>query len=375
MGNSKVLIVFLEPTPYIIGLLERLKERWQPGLHVMFAGTNLSQQWNLPANADWMEVLPNSRWKLFLLLRERMRSNAYCVLHLAGWAGHPALLSALLMARHYGMAVTMETDTPRPHISPLWKRCLKRLWYPLLFRLPTRFLPGGTRQATYLKDYGVSQERITIARMTVDVSAIAAHKACMTNEDRIRVRLAYGLTLEQCVFLYVGRLEPHKGLQELLAAFQRLEVTEDTKALMLVGVGSMYDELKDAARADPLMRCPGRLSGADLLDVYAVADVFVLPSRFEPWGLVVNEAMAAGLPVLATERVGCVDDLVRAGETGMLVPAESVLALTAAMQKLFDDQALRKNMGNNATALIAGWTLEQEADTIVGSWKQIVGSQ
>ena len=137
----------------------------------------------------------------------------------------------------------------------------------------------------------------------------------------------------------------------------------------------MYDELKIAARADPLLRCPGRLSGADLLDVYSVADVFVLPSRFEPWGLVVNEAMAAGLPVLASERVGCVDDLVRAGETGMIVPAESELALTAAMQKLFDDQALRNDMSNNASALIAGWTLEQEADTIVDCWKQMVRSQ
>ena len=109
------------------------------------------------------------------LRRALTRDRESTILHLAGW-GHPVLLGALLMARSLKIPVAVESDTAegRPDRSwrHFWRHWVKKLLYPLLFRLPSRFLPGGTRQARYLGQYGVEQERMTIAQMTVDVCSI-----------------------------------------------------------------------------------------------------------------------------------------------------------------------------------------------------------
>jgi glycosyltransferase involved in cell wall biosynthesis len=294
------------------------------------------------------------------------------LVHLAGW-GHPLLLAARVAAWLRRIPVTMESDTPLPVGLPFWKRAVKRLLYPMLFKLPSRFLPGGSRQAAYLRHYGVAGEKISIAQMTVDVAVIMRHIDGIDRAQRAKIRRDLGLPDDATVFLYVGRMEPHKGLQELIEAFGTLpQDVRSPAVLLLVGDGAMNEMLSRAVKANPRIRWSGRLSGLALLDAYAVADVFVLASRFEPWGLVVNEAMAAGLPVIATDRVGCVDDLALQSETGLVVPAESPDALADAMKSLLLDRPLREKMARNARSVIAGWTLENEAEIIVNTWKKLL---
>lgn len=369
MNGKKALLVYVEPTPYILGLVSMLNRLWPAGVEVLFMKENVSQAWGLELDRRQMTVLPGGLTAGVGLIRSRLDSGAYGIVHLAGWA--PLLMPAsMLLSRCRQLPVTVETDTPLPAGLPLWKRLLKSLLYPLLFRLPATFLPGGKRQAAYLRHYGVGEERIVPANMTVDVASISRHVDGFDPGRRSRIRADLGVPSEATVFLYVGRLEPHKGLQELLDAFSRLPAEDGPVSLLLVGDGSLREMLDRAMSADPRIRWPGRLSGTALWDAYAAADVFVLPSRFEPWGLVVNEAMAAGLPVIASDRVGCVDDLVRPGETGLLVQAESAPRLASAMTSL-RDEGLRKNMSRNARRLIGGWTLENEAAIIVNTWERL----
>lgn len=372
MSKGKVLAIYLEPTPYLLALLERLEQRWPAGLDVDFAGMNLSQRWELPLAKSSMQQLPSGWWPQFRHLNMRMHSGEYAVVHLAGWAGHPALPMALLLARLHGIAVSIESDTPLPPQSPWWKQLLKRMLYPLWFRLPALFLPGGTRQTQLLAHYGVPAEHIRIAGMTVDVAAISSYKNSITKDQRFAIRQSLGIAGTARVFLYVGRLEPHKGLQDLVDAFSQLEDANRDAFLLLVGEGSMYDRLQKHAVNESRIRCTGRLSGTNLLDAYVAADVFVLPSLFEPWGLVVNEAMAAALPVIASDRVGCVDDLVINRESGLVVPAGNVKRLAAAMQLMLDDADLCQCMSEKAGLLISRWTLECEADNMVAGWKHLV---
>lgn len=368
--KAGVLLIYVEPTPYILGLLQHLQSRWHGGLDVLFVTANASQPWRIdPGEAGAM--LPPSLNGMAAELRRKFASGRYGIVHLAGWAGHAVFPLALLLAALYRLPVAVESDTPPPHAIALWKRAIKRLCYPLLFRLPSLFLPGGSRQASYLRHYGVTADRITLACMTVDVEAIRRH-ATARQSARSDIRHAFGLADGACVFLYVGRLEPVKGLQDLLAAF-RLLASHDS-ALLIVGDGSELPVLQQAAATDSRLRCTGRLSGPQLLDAYVAADVFVLPSRFEPWGLVVNEAMAAGLPVIASERVGCVDDLVAAGATGLVVPAEAPEALALAMQQMLDADT-RQRMSDGGKARIAGWTLAHEADIIIAGWTRLLESR
>jgi len=372
MKNKTVLLIYMEPTPYILGLLERLALRWQGGMQVWFAGKDLSQAWGeLPSSQD-LQLLPHSAAGQLRLLQRVFTARTYSLVHLAGWSGAPVFKLAMLLAAWYGVPLTVESDSAMPWQQSWYKAVLKRLCYGWLFRLPTHFFPGGRRQASYLQQYGVAESRITPAHMTVDVTALMARRAGVDGQRREQLRAGFGCGQNDCLFLYVGRLEPHKGLQELFDAFELLRPAATRARLLVVGSGSLLESLQRRASASSGILCSGRLAGEALLDAYAAADALVLPSRFEPWGLVVNEAMAAGLPVVVSDRVGCTDDLVVEGETGFVVPAESPMALEEGLRRLLDQPELRLQMGREARSLISGWTLEHEADIIVAGWNALV---
>lgn len=368
---KKVLLVYVEPTPYILGLITCLSTRWSADVDVLFSSENVSQAWGLELTQDNMKVLPAGFFAALGMIRGRLTTNEYAVIHLAGWS--PLLMpAAMVVARQLGVMVTVESDTPLPVGTPLWKRSLKRLLYPLLFSLPHMFFPGGKRQAAYMRHYGVNEARIVQANMTVDVAAICRYiDAGDASRRKEEIRESLGLEQGATVFLYVGRMEPHKGVQDLLAAFALLPTAARAR-LLLVGEGSMHDELVRAVAADSRIYWTGRLSGKALLNAYAGADVFVLASHFEPWGLVVNEAMAAGLPIIASDRVGCVDDLVIHGVTGLIFSTASVQALAAALASLHEDIVMRESMGRSGRRHISGWTLENEAEILTKTWNRLL---
>ena len=365
-------MLYLEPTPYIIGLIELIVSRRQGEVAVLFIGQNLSQNWCLDLGKSNIKVLPSGLIGSICILRRWLKSGEYGLLHLAGW-GHPVLFSALVLASMQGIPIIMESDTSKNAGVPRWKQAVKRLFYPKLFRIPAMFLPGGSRQVEYLRHYGVPVNRIKVAQMTVDTARISSHIDAMDNDRKASIRASYDIHSDGIVFLYVGRLEPHKGLIELINAFNCISSTENGLAYLLIaGDGSLRNLIEGQTVKRKYIRYAGRLSGSALLDVYAVADVFVLVSRFEPWGLVVNEAMAAGLPVIVSACLGCVDDLVREGETGLVIPANSEEMLVKAIVSLMYDKKLREKMALKARNLIAGWTLDNEANIVLNTWDQIL---
>lgn len=370
-GAANVLMVYLEPTPYILGLICRLREKWGRGADVVFVAENLSQNWGLLQADIPFETLPLSYRSAFRAIWGKLSSNRFRLLHLAGW-GHPLLLTALVIARVLRIQVVVESDTPLPYSFLRWKSMVKKLLYPLLFRLPGHFLPGGTRQAAYLRHYGVEESRMTIANMTVDVDAIKKYLSSVTAEKKDSIRASYGIPKDDVVFLYVGRMESYKGVRQLLAVFRQLREDYEHISLLLVGDGGLRDLIIEFANNNTAIHFAGRLSGSCLWNAYSVADVFILPSHFEPWGLVVNEAMAAELPVIASDRVGSVDDLVVSEETGLVFEAESEPALKNAISWMLAHPERRKELGTNGKRLISGWTLDNEAHNVINAWNKLL---
>jgi glycosyltransferase involved in cell wall biosynthesis len=120
--------------------------------------------------------------------------------------------------------------------------------------------------------------------------------------------------------------------------------------------------LKALARSlgvEPHVHWPGFVQYPDLPAYYGLAEAFILASTIEPWGLVVNEAMASGLPVLVSQRCGCAPDLVREGQTGFTFDPEYPDSIAAALQLVSADPAAREAMGRLARAHIAGWSPER----------------
>jgi glycosyltransferase involved in cell wall biosynthesis len=159
-------------------------------------------------------------------------------------------------------------------------------------------------------------------------------------------------------FIFAGRAAREKGRSVLLAAWRRAALADC--ALVLAGADAIDPERR-AAGSGEIFEI-GRLEAAGLRGAYAGSEVLVVPSIAtatfrEPWGLVVNEAMNAGLAVLATDAVGAAaGGLVRDGDTGLVVPAGDADALAAAMRRLADDPELRARLGERGRAAVAAYS-------------------
>jgi glycosyltransferase involved in cell wall biosynthesis len=171
--------------------------------------------------------------------------------------------------------------------------------------------------------------------------------------------------------LWVGRAEPGKGLAVALDAWERAALPD----AVLVVVGAV-----EAPGSVAAVRFTGALDAPGLRRLYAGSDAMLVTSvrtrRFhEPWGLVVNEAMHAGVPVIASDAVGAVaGGLVRDGRSGLVVPAGDAGALAAALQHLHHDAALRTRLVEAARADVAGYTPEAWVQTVSRALARVASS-
>jgi glycosyltransferase involved in cell wall biosynthesis len=221
----------------------------------------------------------------------------------------------------------------------------KRLLFPHVFS----HAPGPDARA-YAESYGANPERIFILPEAVDVSHYAAGAATAR---------ARGDSLgEGTRFVYVGRLVRMKGIDYLLDAFARLRDRGVTASLVLVGNGVDEDRLRRRAATIDGVSFLGFVDKPDLPRVYGAADVLVFPTLGDTYGYVVEEAMAAGLPVITTAAVAEISERLIHGVAGLVVPARDATSLEAAMLQLATDSALRRQMGQAAAQLVATRTVD-----------------
>jgi glycosyltransferase involved in cell wall biosynthesis len=271
------------------------------------------------------------------------------------------------------LPIVSETDTQSPRTEPFLRRAVKKALYPVLLSFPTKFLPAGSRQAAYLRKYRVKDRSIRLGQMTVDVAAISAFAWRYSPERKQDYRRRIGIAdSAKTLFLFLGRLEDFKGLQDLFDAYIRLRTRRSDIALVIAGSGSLERFVREASASLRSVHYVGHLTGDEIWEAYCAADVFVLPSRREPWGLVINEAMAAGLPVIVTDVAGCIDDLVDHRVSGLTVRAGDSSMLLAAMSELAENPDLREELGAGGREVISNWTLAQEARIMTTTWEAAI---
>jgi glycosyltransferase involved in cell wall biosynthesis len=239
------------------------------------------------------------------------------------------------------------------------KTILKRhLFFRLLNRATDAFLAIGTLNGNYYIENGIPREKIFSSPYCVDNWYFRnLAEAALADKERLRSEL--GLLPGRPVILYASKLQRRKRADDLLTAFAKL-VDRDWASgkpyLLFAGDGEQRTELETAAR--PLgedVRFLGFRNQSELPALFGLCDVFVLPSLAEPWGLVVNEVMSAGRPVIVSDEVGCWPDLVRDGVNGYVFPAGNADALAACLEQLLADEALRASMGRAGWDIIDQW--------------------
>ena len=368
----RVLMIYMEPAPYIIDLIRVMRrQHLELQLRVLFISANRSQPWDSRLTDGVSMLLPEGKIAALKQILFEIRKGEFDWLHLAGW-GHPLLMSALIIGAAFRRNISMESDSQLPIGQSRWKKWIKKLLYPWLFSLADALFPGGTRQKECFLHYSVTEKKIVVAQMTVDVAKIY-RLSIDTKRHRHEIRASIGLSNSSIVYVFVGRLEIYKGINLLLDAFRSIDDIDIQ--LLIVGDGSCRAMVKKAVALDSRIYYVGRKDFSGVIESFAVSDVAVVPSSFEPWGLVVNEAMAAGLPVIASNRVGCVDDLVHHQRTGLIFSSNEVDILVSEMRKIASDELLRKRLACAGKELISKWRLENEAEIIVSTWQEAVGRE
>jgi len=256
----------------------------------------------------------------------------------------PANIAALLARRRRGWAIVPWWGSfTRPR--PTWPRKVANPWVEHFMRTSDACLAYGSRHVSDLVAMGVDPDRVALAPIT----------ALVPERPPLRVRGRSGADTR---FLFVGRLIERKGLDVLLEAFARFSGGE----LWIAGDGPLREKVAGVAAGDSRIRMLGHSGANELAAIYADVDGLIVPSLYEPWGLVVHEGLGNGLPVIASDQVGAADDLVESGVNGYIVPTGSAELLAAAMGDLASwTTAQREHAAERSLELLARCSIERGA--------------
>jgi glycosyltransferase involved in cell wall biosynthesis len=358
------------PAPYMVERFDVLARRGKLDFEAWFsARTESDRSWKVD-EARWqfpyrylpsVELGPSALAFPGPLLRGRAPDVLVSL-----YAGADFLVGSTLARRRgariaFWVEVTYDAWVKRRR----WKEAVKARILPRADGI----LTAGDDGRSFARRYGVSDERIHRVPHVVDFQRLAS-VARLAEGERERLRVELGV--RGVTFVYVGRLWAGKGLTYLLEAFGGLQARDVGEvSLLLVGDGLDEDELRDRARALGLRNVVfSGFQGDDVLPrLYATSDVFVFPTLGDPFGMVVLEAMACGLPVIATTAAGEISDRVVEGVNGFLVAPASSDQLLERMTVLARDDNLREAMGAASVRKVAG----QSPDAWAEAFEQAVG--
>lgn len=353
-------------TPYRVHFHARLAAALAPArlVSVFFSSSQFFEEQPLPASIGAVHLdhgrvhghLAEALWypRAFARVLREERPDAVVV---NGWHS-PLLVRAIFHCARRGLPVFVSGD------SNVWgdvrgdaPRLVKQVALRSLLGASQGVLSMGRAGDEFFRRYGA--ERI----YRVPYDADYDYYAVRDEGDVLALRASLGLDETRRAFTFAGRFVAVKGIDTLLDAFASIAATRPAWDLILAGAG-----VEEGALRSRIPRAlEGRVRFAGLCNVprmralYHASDVFVLPSRFEPWGVVVTEALAAGVPVVSTTVCGAAIDLVHPGENGELAPPDDVPALSRALLAVSSDPERYRAA---VPALFAKW--REENDPVKG---------
>jgi glycosyltransferase involved in cell wall biosynthesis len=376
MKTRKLAVLNSHPIQYFAPLYRRIAQEEDIDLTVYYCsrqglesyqdeGFGTTVQWDIPLLDGYNHTfLPNATgneqvgefFSLFnpSIVRE-LRKGDYDALLVHGhnYATH---LLAIAAAKLTSTAVFMRGET---HLeldrSPI-KRALRQPVMRLLYRICDACLSIGTRNAEFYRQHGVEDDKMFQVPYTVD-NAFFESAAAPYREDGREARAEFDFPPDKPLILFASKQTSRKRPADLLKAYEALRNRSVDAALVFVGSGPEEEELRHYAeeREIPDVHFLGFRNQSELPTLYALSDVFVLPSENEPWGLIINEVMCAGMPVVATREIGAVPDLVHHGENGLLYSVGRIDELSDHLETLVTDADLRRDMGERSLEIIDGW--------------------
>ena len=317
-----------------------------------------------PSSGFWGQVNPS-------IIRE-LRKGKYDAILVYGWNSFTNWL-AFFTAFIYQTPVFLHGENPlnQERVRNRFKKYLKRAILGWLFTRVSALPYIGEENRKFYKQYGVPDAKLFFTPYAVDNERFMAESYRLASR-KSEFKRELGITSSQPVILFVGKFIDKKRPLDLLKAYEKLitdnrQPTTKQPALVFVGDGELRPKLEEYTKKCWLenVHFVGFKNQTELPKYYTLADVFVLPSGTgETWGLVVNEAMCFGLPVVVSDVVGCGSDLVHRNENGFIFRLGNIDELAVCIRKLVESRDRVESFGKRSKEIIARYSHEKDIEGI-----------
>ncbi len=369
MSRPKILFFSEIETPYRQAVFEKLCLQGDWDIRFVYLSqTQKGRHWKL-SRSDTLEqktsVLPGRQWAsygshaVFINqgVQKFLKEQRPDICIVSGYA-QPAFwgIRKFCLQNHLPYITVTESHLNKPR-SSFWKK-IKSWPIRRFYAKASSHLTMGSASKRYIQSFGAADPDIFFFPNTIDVPAFQRDIEVLREEPtKVRKNLGMG---DGTIILYVGNMETWKGVEVLLEAFHAVRPKHPNASLHLVGAGSQETSLKRAyASTSTSIFFHGFQQPQELPAFYAAADLFVLPSRHETWGVVVIEAMAAALPAVVSDAVGCSPDLVEPGTTGLSFSPSSTQDLKDKLDWMLSNPSERSRMGAEARKKIQAWSIDR----------------
>jgi glycosyltransferase involved in cell wall biosynthesis len=277
------------------------------------------------------------------------------ILWIHGWYSFTNILS-VFTANFLNTPVMLRAEAYENEKNSRLKEFIKKIILKLFFQKINIFLSIGSISTEFYKSYGVSEDKIYLMPYTVN-NQFFILKYDELKDKKYKLREKYNIPKDLPVILFSGKFINVKRPMDLLKAFEKL-VNEVPSSLVFMGDGVLRKEMEDYTKRNNIKNVffMGFRNQTELPEFYAMSDVFVLPSSFEPWGLVVNEAMCFNLPIIVSDKVGASLDLVKNDLNGYIYSSGDIKALHQKLKVLINDSNKRVDFGNQSERIISKWS-------------------
>jgi glycosyltransferase involved in cell wall biosynthesis len=238
-------------------------------------------------------------------------------------------------------------------------------------------LSMGTMNAAYYRHYGMHDQRIFHFPYAVENERFFRDSQ-MTGRERNELRARYGIDTDRVVIIFPGKLIDRKNPLHVLEAVTHMGHREKV-AVAYLGDGAEQKRLEQFSSENHLdaVHFLGFVNQAEIPRTYAMADIMVLPSSFDPRGTVTNEAMASGLPVVVSDMVGVYGegDIVRDGQNGFVYPVGDNMQFAKLLDRLTASTELRERMGRRSREIISTWNFQADAEGLLNALRAATGRE
>ena len=381
------------PIQYQSPLLRRLAQQQELELTVLYTadfslrsyqdqGFGIAVEWDVPLLGGYRhEFLPrlfeSNTISFFRPLNYgifgRLRRGKFDVLWIHGYATLNSW-TAMVAAKMLGIPVLLRTDsTLIDHPRGPLKLALKRIFFRILRQFTYGVLSVGQRNTEYWQHHFGTDVPVFSIPYSVD-NAFFKRRSQEATGTREELRRELQLAPGRPVILFASKLLERKRCMDLVQAYLQLLERHADRAdqalrpyLLIVGDGEERPQIEARLRDanSEGIRMLGFRNQSELPRFYDLCDVFVLPSIHEPWGLVVNEVMNAGRPVIVSDQVGCQPDLVFDGDNGAVFPVQNIAALTDALDRLLADPTVCRKMGQRSLQRIQAFSFDANVEGLM----------